>query len=110
MIAPPYDVIDDRQREELEARSPYNAVRVDLPRGNGDQYEDAIAHATPRSAEAKGDVLCHGEMWEEGIVLGHVAYTPLLRWQMATLGAVVERLAVEEDAPRVWLHNASNSL
>src|SRR5207244_7707071 len=61
-------------------------------------------------SEAKGDVLCHGEMWEEGIVLGHVAYTPLLRWQMATLGAVVERLAIEEDAPRVWLHNASNSL
>src|SRR5436305_12089435 len=41
VIAPPYDVIDERQREELEARSPYNAVRVDLPRGNGDQYEDA---------------------------------------------------------------------
>jgi uncharacterized protein (DUF1015 family) len=43
VIAPPYDVIDERQREELEARSPYNAVRIDLPRGNGDRYENAAA-------------------------------------------------------------------
>jgi uncharacterized protein (DUF1015 family) len=41
VIAPPYDVIDERQHEELEARSPYNVVRVDLPRGNGDRYENA---------------------------------------------------------------------
>jgi uncharacterized protein (DUF1015 family) len=41
VIAPPYDVIDERQREELEARSLYNVVRVDLPRGNGDRYENA---------------------------------------------------------------------
>jgi uncharacterized protein (DUF1015 family) len=41
VIAPPYDVIDERQREELEARSPYNVVRIDLPRGNGDRYENA---------------------------------------------------------------------
>ena len=41
MIAPPYDVINERRREELEARSPYNVVRIDLPRGNGDPYENA---------------------------------------------------------------------
>jgi uncharacterized protein (DUF1015 family) len=41
VIAPPYDVIDERQREALEARSPYNVVRVDLPRANGDRYENA---------------------------------------------------------------------
>ncbi len=41
VIAPPYDVIGERQREELEARSPYNVVRIDLPRGNGDAYENA---------------------------------------------------------------------
>ncbi len=32
VVAPPYDVIDAEQRAELEARSPYNVVRVDLPR------------------------------------------------------------------------------
>lgn len=41
VIAPPYDVINERQREELEERSPYNVVRIDLPRGNGDPYENA---------------------------------------------------------------------
>ncbi len=40
VVAPPYDVIDDEQRAELEARSPYNVVRIDLPRG-ADPYEAA---------------------------------------------------------------------
>ena len=33
VVAPPYDVIDEEQRAALEARSPYNVVRIDLPRG-----------------------------------------------------------------------------
>ncbi len=39
VVAPPYDVIDRRQRAELEARSPYNVVRIDLP----ETYEGAAA-------------------------------------------------------------------
>jgi uncharacterized protein (DUF1015 family) len=31
LIAPPYDVIDDRMRAALAARSPYNVVELDLP-------------------------------------------------------------------------------
>ncbi|OAI39884.1 hypothetical protein AYO39_02315 [Actinobacteria bacterium SCGC AG-212-D09] len=42
VVAPPYDVIDDEQWAELEARSPYNVVRIDLPRG-ADPYEAAAA-------------------------------------------------------------------
>lgn len=44
VVAPPYDVIDAPQREELLARSPYNVVAVDLPQGEadrGDPYEHA---------------------------------------------------------------------
>jgi uncharacterized protein (DUF1015 family) len=37
LVAPPYDVISDEQREELRARSPYNVVRLTLP----DSEEDA---------------------------------------------------------------------
>ncbi len=33
VVAPPYDVIDAEQRADLEARSPYNVVRIDLPIG-----------------------------------------------------------------------------
>jgi uncharacterized protein (DUF1015 family) len=40
LIAPPYDVIDSRQRAGLAARSPYNVVHVDLPEG-GDPYTSA---------------------------------------------------------------------
>jgi uncharacterized protein (DUF1015 family) len=40
VVAPPYDVIDAAQRAELEARSPYNVVRIDLPVGT-DPYANA---------------------------------------------------------------------
>jgi uncharacterized protein (DUF1015 family) len=41
VVAPPYDVIDAEQRAELERRSPYNVVRIDLPRADGDPYAHA---------------------------------------------------------------------
>jgi len=40
LLCPPYDVIDAALRERLAARSPYNAVHVDLPVGR-DPYEEA---------------------------------------------------------------------
>ncbi len=44
LIAPPYDVIGEAQRQALEAASPRNIVRLDLPRGEGDaRYEYARA-------------------------------------------------------------------
>jgi len=43
VVAPPYDVIDAEQRAELVARSPFNVVAVDLPRGEPDRYAAAGA-------------------------------------------------------------------
>jgi uncharacterized protein (DUF1015 family) len=43
VVAPPYDVIDPEQRAALAARSPYNAVEIDLPQPDGDF--DVYAHA-----------------------------------------------------------------
>lgn len=43
VTAPPYDVIDDEEREALVARHPHNAVIIDLPRGGDDPYRDAGA-------------------------------------------------------------------
>jgi uncharacterized protein (DUF1015 family) len=40
VVAPPYDVIGPEQRADLEARSPYNVVRIDLPVGS-DPYNHA---------------------------------------------------------------------
>jgi uncharacterized protein (DUF1015 family) len=41
VTAPPYDVIDERERAELLARSPFNVVAVDLPVGGDERYEAA---------------------------------------------------------------------
>jgi uncharacterized protein (DUF1015 family) len=42
LIAPPYDVIGETQRQELEARHARNIVHLDLPRGEGDdRYQNA---------------------------------------------------------------------
>ena len=54
VVAPPYDVIDPKQREELAARSPYNVVRIDLPEGEPDPY--AIAAETLERWRAEGVV------------------------------------------------------
>ena len=54
VLAPPYDVIDAEQRAQLEARSPYNAVRIDLPQG-ADPYEHAAEQLA--SWEAQGVIV-----------------------------------------------------
>jgi uncharacterized protein (DUF1015 family) len=45
VIAPPYDVVDDLERADLAARSPYNAIHVELPledtAGSKGRYEHA---------------------------------------------------------------------
>ncbi len=46
VVCPPYDVISETQRQALEARSPSNIVRLELPHedgpsGSGDRYERA---------------------------------------------------------------------
>jgi uncharacterized protein (DUF1015 family) len=47
VIAPPYDVVDDLERAELAARSPYNAIHVELPLDDpatgANRYEHAAA-------------------------------------------------------------------
>lgn len=46
VLAPPYDVIDEAERAELEAREPHNVVRLTLPRaqpGQDSRYRRAAA-------------------------------------------------------------------
>ncbi len=55
VVAPPYDVIDAAQRAELEARSPYNVVRVDLPQATATEADPyAQAAALMRRWEGEG--------------------------------------------------------
>jgi uncharacterized protein (DUF1015 family) len=42
VVAPPYDVIDAKLRQELGERHPHNVVHIDLPEGEGEKkYEHA---------------------------------------------------------------------
>jgi uncharacterized protein (DUF1015 family) len=44
VLAPPYDVIGEAERADLEARHPHNVVRLELPRGDGDARYGAAAN------------------------------------------------------------------
>jgi uncharacterized protein (DUF1015 family) len=61
VAAPPYDVIDPGQRAELLARSPHNAVAIDLPEdpAGGDPY--AYAAVTLQAWRADGIVVTDAE-------------------------------------------------
>jgi uncharacterized protein (DUF1015 family) len=54
VVSPPYDVIDDEQRAALASRSPFNAVRIDLPADEAgtDRYE--VARGLLRDWQADG--------------------------------------------------------
>ncbi len=54
VVAPPYDVIDAAERAELEARSPFNVVRIDLPQPTATQA-DPYAHAAELIGEWEGE-------------------------------------------------------
>ena len=53
VVAPPYDVIDEERRVELEARHPHNAVRLILPRDerDRDRYQAAAERMAAWRAE-----------------------------------------------------------
>lgn len=59
VTAPPFDVIDAEQRAELIARSPYNVVAIDLPRGEPDPY--ALAGERLAEWQAQGAVVRDAE-------------------------------------------------
>jgi uncharacterized protein (DUF1015 family) len=45
VVSPPYDVISEDDQEALKARSPYNAVHIDLPRVETSIGSDRYRHA-----------------------------------------------------------------
>lgn len=51
VVAPPYDVIDAERRAALLARSPHNAVRIDLPQEGEDPYAEAAREMARWEAE-----------------------------------------------------------
>ena len=64
VLAPPYDVIDGAQRARLEARSPYNVVRIDLPVGEN-RYQTAARTLAEWKREGVIDSARAGGSWRE---------------------------------------------
>jgi uncharacterized protein (DUF1015 family) len=81
VVAPPYDVIDTKLREELLGRSPYNVVAVDLPQGEAGDRGGQDPEAGDRSGQ--DPYRSAGEQFEN--------------WQMQ--GAVVR-----DGEPAIWAH------
>ena len=77
VVAPPYDVIDAAQRRELEARSPYNVVRIDLPQSDGDPY----AHAAELLGAWRADGVVVADRAAGDLAAGAGLHRP--RWQGA---------------------------
>ena len=63
-IAPPYDVINDAQQEELYQQSPYNVVRID--KGKTYPGDNEIQNQYTRAAEYLTDWLKRGVLTQEG--------------------------------------------
>lgn len=76
LIAPPYDVISDREREELAARSPHNAVQLILPK---DRQGGASDERYEVAAQTLGDWLHTGVMRRDekpALYRYHQIFTP----------------------------------
>ena len=124
VLAPPYDVIDDAQRAELEDRDPHNVVRLTLPQddaGDGSRYA-AAGRAMQEWREAgvlrpdDAPALYVYEEQADGHVqrglLGAVGLTPaedgiILPHENTMAGPVADRLAlmhaVEADLEPIFL-------
>ncbi len=105
LISPPYDVIDPAQRERLAARSPYNAVHVDLPQdpGGGDPYE----HAARLLQDWQAEGAMVGDDEPALYVLEQVFTSPA--GERLTRRGVLARVRVEEyGAGRVRPHERTH--
>jgi uncharacterized protein (DUF1015 family) len=60
VVAPPYDVIDEAERQRLLARHPANVVRLDLPgEDRGDEADDRYRRAARTLATWRSDGTLH---------------------------------------------------
>ncbi len=111
VLSPPYDVIDEREREALEARDPHNVVRLILPRDDaGPDSRYAAAARRLRQWRAAGVLAADPEpalyVYEEAAdghvqrgLLGAVGLVPpqagvVLPHENTMAGPVSDRLAL----------------
>jgi uncharacterized protein (DUF1015 family) len=80
VVSPPYDVIDAAQRQELLARSPYNAVAIDLPQADP---------SSPASETGEPGTVTSADPYERAAAI-------LEHWR-------AEQIVVQDSEPAIWL-------
>ncbi len=96
VLAPPYDIISPRERQELLARDPHNIVRIELPADLGAAGPDDYAAAAATLAEwrdagilvkdAEPTVTVHQMRWRDGEGREHSATGLLCRLGLEEYG------------------------
>lgn len=100
VIAPPYDVISPDEQRALQERSPYNAVRIDLPDGAPglDPYEAAAR----RIADWQAEGVLRREA-QPSFYGYRMTYTDIAGDQRQTIG-VVGALGLEPPGTGIFPH------
>jgi hypothetical protein len=76
-----------------------------------DELRDPLLPRRPgQTCEPKANILRYREMRKEGIVLGHIPDTPLLRTDVETAAAVKNGSAVEADIAGIGLDHTGDGL
>jgi uncharacterized protein (DUF1015 family) len=106
VIAPPYDVIDDRLRQELAARHPNNVVHIDLPTGGEDRYARAgrVWKDWIRSGILQQDSARSLYVYEQEFVHEGRSYTRqalLARVRLEPFGAMIRPHEETFDGPKL---------
>ncbi|MBI4354758.1 MAG: DUF1015 domain-containing protein [Candidatus Omnitrophica bacterium] len=109
VICPPYDIISASARDTLCERSPYNFVRLELPRDEGALDRYAVAHRLLESWKQQGILVQetqpavyiteHRFQWE-GQRFSRLGWIALLRFNAAVADQVLGHEATF-DAPKV---------
>jgi uncharacterized protein (DUF1015 family) len=123
VLAPPYDVIDDDEHDELTRRDPHNVVRLTLPRAEGAGSAYDAAHETLAAWRRDGILVADTDaalyVYEERAgghvqrgLIGALGLTPaedgiVLPHENTMAGPVADRLAlmsaVEADLEPIFL-------
>jgi uncharacterized protein (DUF1015 family) len=101
LIAPPYDVLSERDVDALAARSPHNIVHVDVPRESDGPERYQRAGALLRSWVA-GGVLVRDEV--ASFTLYRMAFVDTQGAERRLVGVVGALEVVDEGAGRVLPH------
>jgi uncharacterized protein (DUF1015 family) len=101
LIAPPYDVLSERDVDALAARSPHNIVHVDVPRESDGPERYERAGALLRSWVA-GGVLVRDEV--ASFTLYRMAFVDTQGAERRLVGVVGALEVVDEGAGRVLPH------